>query len=156
MQFALFKTVQEMERLFLFTGANILFSSTSTLLIFLKEAFLFKGLLKFVEKFIIVSHYMNIEIRLFQKTYILERKKNVSSVCLLYLSKKHIQDVFKLLLLFSLYMLWNYFFENHTWLRRFCQFPWATFAFIWNIKISNAIRWPLKICRFYKLRFYKS
>lgn len=105
MQFALFKTVQEMERLFLFTGANILFSSTSTLLIFLKEAFLFKGLLKFVEKFIIVSHYMNIEINWFKKKNEYFRK-NVSSFCLLYISeKKNIQDVFKSLKIYGFFLL---------------------------------------------------
>lgn len=105
MQFALFKTVQEMERLFLFTGANILFSSTSTLLIFLKEAFLFKGLLKFVEKFIIVSHYMNIEINWFKKKNEYFRK-NVSSFCLHYISeKKNIQDVFKSLKIYGFFFL---------------------------------------------------
>lgn len=51
-----------MERFFLFIGVNIFFFLISILLIFLKEVFLFKGLLKFVEKFIIVSYYMNIEI----------------------------------------------------------------------------------------------
>lgn len=105
MQFALFKTVQEMERLFLFTGANILFSSTSTLLIFLKEAFLFKGLLKFVEKFIIVSHYMNIEINWFKKKNEYFRK-NVSSFCLHYISEtKNIQDVFKSLKIYGFFLL---------------------------------------------------
>lgn len=105
MQFALFKTVQEMERLFLFTGANILFSSTSTLSIFLKEAFLFKGLLKFVEKFIIVSHYMNIEINWFKKKNEYFRK-NVSSFCLHYISEtKNIQDVFKSLKIYGFFLL---------------------------------------------------
>lgn len=105
MQFALFKTVQEMERLFLLTGANILFSSTSTLLIFLKEAFLFKGLLKFVEKFIIVSHYMNIEINWFKKKNEYFRK-NVSSFCLHYISEtKNIQDVFKSLKIYGFFLL---------------------------------------------------
>lgn len=104
MQFALFKTVQEMERLFLFTGANILFSSTSTLLIFLKEAFLFKGLLKFVEKFIIVSHYMNIEINWFKKKNEYFRK-NVSSFCLHYISEKNIQDVFKSFKIYGFFFL---------------------------------------------------
>lgn len=105
MQFALFKTVQEMERLFLFTGANILFSSTSTLSIFLKEAFLFKGLLKFVEKFIIVSHYMNIEINWFKKKNEYFRK-NVSSFCLHYISEtKNIQDVFKSLKIYGFFFL---------------------------------------------------
>lgn len=104
MQFALFKTVQEMERLFLFTGANILFSSTSTLLIFLKEAFLFKGLLKFVEKFIIVSHYMNIEINWFKKKTNTLGKTFHHFAYTTFL-KKNIQDVFKSLKIYGFFFL---------------------------------------------------